>query len=181
MRIPWTGKAYVALIVGLGIVVGAAAGGNEKPPPRTKKKDTTTTWWNPWGIGEKKTEKKPLPKADKDKEKQTAARADKEMTPEAKSATKLEVSPERTREQQTLFRRLDVCDELKLLATQKHDDGLMRQAEDLDARAWDVYTRRVAGIDAARAASGARDLEIGAVSPREENPTEVSNGRPGKK
>ncbi len=168
MRIPWAGSAHIAVMIAFGLAQSVEAADNAKTESaRSTKKEPGASWWNPWGAGEKKAEKKPLPKADRDDAKK-AVRADKEASPEVKSLTKLEGNSERTRHQQTLFRRLDVCDQLKLIATQKRDDQLMRQAEDMDGRAWDIYMQRVANLDAVKAAAGPRDLEIDSVTPTDE-------------
>jgi hypothetical protein len=161
MRKAWVRGWEVVLLAGVGVNV-AGAWAADPPPSAPAKNSAGGIWWNPWGSpGEKKT----------------AATADREPSPEVKGLLKSDdPSSKRVREQQTLFRRLDVCDQLKAIAARKCDETLMRQAEDLEARAWDVYTRRVTALPAGRAAAGDGDLDLG-LGRGSGSPIEVSRGK----
>ena len=50
------------------------------------------------------------------------------------------------REQADYLRRLAVCDQLREIALKNNDDNLNRQADDLQAQAWAVYSKHVASI-----------------------------------
>jgi hypothetical protein len=58
--------------------------------------------------------------------------------------------PERTvdvriREQKAFLRRLQVCDRLAQIADDTKDEALMRQVEQLNQQAYDVYVKRTGG------------------------------------
>jgi hypothetical protein len=153
MQISWTWIRHCAVVLAVGVGTPLCAEDAAK-----KSTAASAPWWNPWAVPSAQSTAKKLPKANKDEEKEAAARADKNNSPRAKLKT--ESDPAREREQKTLFRRLDVCDQLKLIANQTGNDSLMRRAEELDSRSWDVYTKRVADLDSAKAAAGTSDLEI---------------------
>jgi hypothetical protein len=48
-------------------------------------------------------------------------------------------------EQAEYLRRLAVCDQLREVALKNNDENLNRQADDLQAQAWAVYSKHVAG------------------------------------
>src|SRR5437773_623591 len=50
------------------------------------------------------------------------------------------------REQADYLRRLAVCDQLREIALKNNDENLNRQADDLQAQAWAVYSKHVASI-----------------------------------
>lgn len=52
------------------------------------------------------------------------------------------------REQADYLRRLAVCDQLREIALKNNDENLNRQADDLQAQAWAVYSKHVACISA---------------------------------
>src|SRR5262249_9488795 len=155
--------------------VAAAAGPDGAAAAPAAKKPSGGSWWNPW-ASDKEPDKKALPKANREEDKKAAARADKDLTAEAKPILKLDATSERAREQETLLRRLAVCDQLRMIANQKHDDALMRKAEELDTQIWDLYTRRVAHLPASQAVAGAGDLDLGIPPRSESKPIEVSTG-----
>ncbi len=64
----------------------------------------------------------------------------------------------RRREETALHRRLAVCLRLMEIADRTHDPDLRRQAEELDALAWDTYNLRTAHM-ASGALSGGPDEE----------------------
>jgi hypothetical protein len=60
-------------------------------------------------------------------------------------------------EQAEYLRRLAVCDQLREVALKNNDEGLNRQADDLQAQAWAIYSKRVASISGGKAEqSGSR-------------------------
>jgi hypothetical protein len=159
------GSVVWALVGVLATTGTVQAAENVRSSPATARGNWITEfWWNPWARPPKQDEKKKLAKADTDVEKKAAARADKDMSPETKQPLKLKPDSERTRAQQDLFRRLDVCDQLKVIANQTRDDTLMRQADALDMRAWEVYKRRIAVKPVDSASADAADLAISTVS-----------------
>lgn len=97
-------------------------------------------------------EKKPAARSDKE----SAARSDKET---ARSATKPskpasvadEAAAERKREQDTLLRRLAVCDKLTEIAVQTRDVDLQHVAEQLEERAQTAYAQRTAHLPCSNA------------------------------
>jgi hypothetical protein len=50
------------------------------------------------------------------------------------------------REQADYLRRLAVCDQLREIALKNNDENLNRQADDLQAQAWAVYSKHVASV-----------------------------------
>jgi hypothetical protein len=125
-----------AVLIGLSLGAGAgAAASNDSDPPAGAKKTTVASWWNWFGIKDRATDKKTPPKEKNEPvvDSTTAVAAPK---------TEPGAGP-REQERATLLRRLAVCDELRQIATQKKDDALLRQAEELDERVWTVYTQRV--------------------------------------
>ncbi|MGE0529645.1 MAG: hypothetical protein AB7P49_21545 [Bdellovibrionales bacterium] len=50
------------------------------------------------------------------------------------------------REEEILFRRQAVCDKLRAIAMQTGDDNLLRKAEQLDQRAWQVYLQKTQNL-----------------------------------
>jgi hypothetical protein len=124
-------------------------------------KTTSTNWFTSWfGPTDKPAQKTP-PKTEKD--------VKPDLTTAPSSPRRDEATGERAREQAALLRRLAVCDQLRLIATQKKDDNLMRQAEQLDERTWQIYTQRIAHLPASKAVSDDRvpepRAEAGASEP----------------
>ena len=56
---------------------------------------------------------------------------------------------EQQREMNAVLRRMEVCDRLRTIALQTGNDELMRQAEELEARAEEIYRRHTANPPAA--------------------------------
>lgn len=95
---------------------------------------TAPGWWSRlWG---KKAE--PASSAALDKGKNAAPEAQAPAAAETTAAIQ-------ARAREALFRRQEVCDKLRLIALQTHDEALLRQAEQLNDRAWELYQRRTAG------------------------------------
>src|SRR5262249_59484604 len=159
----------IALLTGLSrhTLAGTVRPADNDVPPAVSK-TTTSTWYNSWfGAKDKEADKKTSPRAGKDlKAEGTAAKA----PPKTDRST-----GDRAREQATLLRRLAVCDQLRLIATQKNDDDLLRLAEQLDERVWEVYTQRVAQLPAAPAGTGTPDLDWG-KPPRSAGPSGEAPG-----
>jgi hypothetical protein len=55
----------------------------------------------------------------------------------------------RAREETKYLRRLQVCDRLQEIAEDTNNPNLRRRAEELKARAWDLYHKRTAHVPAA--------------------------------
>ena len=74
------------------------------------------------------------------------------------------------RDQAEYLRRLAVCDQLREVALKNNDENLSRQADELQAQAWTIYSKHVASLPApvAKASrseeSGSRALSNNAVS-----------------
>ena len=145
MRRISAGGWAVALLAGWGLT-GPAAGAKPdvSDTPPAAKAATSSGWWS-W-LG-------PSPKADK----KSPAKADKKSPDEAaaKPAGKKDEAAEvRDRERAALLRRLSVIDQLRSIAAQKNDDTLRCQADELDARVWEVYNRRIAQLPFGKAEAG---------------------------
>ena len=83
-------------------------------------------------------------------------------------------------EQAEYLRRLAVCDQLREVALKNNDESLNRQADDLQAQAWAVYSKHIASFSGSKI-SGSRngsradvtlsvDSELGDATPKEEKP-----------
>ena len=74
------------------------------------------------------------------------------------------------REQAEYLRRLAVCDQLREVALKNNDENLNRQADELQAQAWTIYSKHVASLSAPVAktwgseGSGSRALSNNTVS-----------------
>lgn len=140
----------VAVAVCLGVVPQLRAGDKADEAAPAEQKTVGSSWLGSWFGGKEKPSASKAPATGKGKKD-----ADKIA---GKDSASEENSAERAREQAALLRRLAVCDQLRTVAARKQDDALMRRADALDERAWDIYTRRVAHLPAGRAVieSGAR-------------------------
>jgi hypothetical protein len=61
-----------------------------------------------------------------------------------------EAAAQRAAAEADLFRRLEVCDELRQVAAEKKDPKLAAQADELERRASDLYRRQTAHLPASR-------------------------------
>lgn len=83
---------------------------------------------------------------------------------ENQPATILEAVAEiREKELKILFRRQAVCEKLRQIGLNTNDDALLRKAEELDNRAWEVYMQRT-NPNAADVTEGT--LEVGELDQR---------------
>ena len=166
MRKWGTWKASIVVLIGLGVSSPglAADSGDAAPPPA--KKSSSGTWFPFWPSSTDKADKK------------APAKAEKEVQPDLASSPspprRDEAAEERAREQATLLRRLAVCDQLRLIATQKKDDRLMQQAEQLDERSWQIYLRRIEHLPVSKAVGEERAPESRTEASRTNSPA----GRP---
>jgi hypothetical protein len=62
-----------------------------------------------------------------------------------------EAAAVRSREETAYLRRVAVCDRLKQVALQNNDQELVKMAEQLEERAWVVYSQRTAQLPASHA------------------------------
>jgi hypothetical protein len=142
----WGGCAVLLLAVGLAAAPAA-------PPPADDDDDAATAGpnpaarprdgWNPFitrvfGLSDKKPVAKPDRK-DKDKDKDDDKKA--EAAPPRPSPTAV-AARQRALEEAKLRRRQAVCERLRDIARETHDDDLERKALQLDGRAWEVYLER---------------------------------------
>jgi hypothetical protein len=120
-----------ALIAGLGVAAAMAddADGDAKTTP------AKSGLWSSW-LGEK-----PKPKA------KTTKKPPAEERPLPRPAEP--AGTEQQREMNAVLRRMEVCDRLRTIALQTGNDELMRQAEELEARAQEIYRRHTANPPAA--------------------------------
>lgn len=82
---------------------------------------------------------------DKAKEKAAADKAAvEEKTAAPRSAE--EVAAEQQRHMNAILRRMEVCDRLRTIALQSGNEELLRQADELEARARDLYRRQIAQL-----------------------------------
>jgi hypothetical protein len=78
---------------------------------------------------------------------QAAAREEKaKAQAEAAKASAADAARAKSREEASLLRRLAVCDQLRLIASKTNDDTLARHADELDQRARDIYSQRIARL-----------------------------------
>jgi hypothetical protein len=109
---------------------------------------SSPSWFSRWfGWGAKPEEPKPAPARQK-------AAAPKAVKPPTLVDT---AAAERAREQETLLRRLEVCDRLMQIAVDLKDEDLERQIEQLEERARTAYAQRTAYLPA-----GGAQLELDA-------------------
>src|SRR5262249_28045325 len=122
----------------LGLTVSAVAVAVEPDGTEATPAVKKSNWnWLPWWSSAKT----------KEPDKKAKDAADKKAEPAAKKELLVDQSAaERLREEAALLRRLAVCDQLKLIATQNKDDTLLRQAEQIEQRAQAVYSQRVARL-----------------------------------
>jgi hypothetical protein len=141
------GVGVTAAVLAVALAASAAAqdaGDLRSMPPKTP------AWWDGWF-------KAPAAKPAADK-KPDGDRPPAGPTPaDAAAAT-------RKRELAAYLRRQAVCDRLLQVAVQNNDDDLYRQAQALDARAWEVYQRRTAGVPGVTDADEA-DLDARLAAP----------------
>lgn len=156
------GGWVVGLAIGLGLAPQLRAGGKPDEAAPAEQKADGGSWLGSW-FGAKEKPNAPKAPASGKAKKDGGTGAGKEAAAEEHSA-------ERAREQAALLRRLAVCDQLRAVAARKQDDALMRRADALDERAWDIYTRRVAHLPAGRAA-----IEPGA---RPDEPVREASAKP---
>jgi len=84
-----------------------------------------------------------------------------ETTPKEPTQREKELA-EVKREQAAYLRRLAVCDQLRDIALKNNDENLNRQADELQAQAWSIYSKHVAS-HSSESDSGASDQkEMGA-------------------
>jgi len=121
-----------ALIVGLGVAAVIA----EEPDGDAKSAAAKSGWWAGW-FGEKP---KPKPVAEK------KAPADDAPAPPNSAEMGL---VEQKRQMNAVLRRMEVCDRLRMVALQSGNEDLMRQADELEARAREVYRQQTAHLPAA--------------------------------
>lgn len=144
-------RIVVALLLGLGTVLPVLAA-----DPSDDEEAARQGWhWAPW-IQKKIDRSKPPPKP-----KKPAAKPPKE--PEKKAAAPSKPAPvvdegsvEREREEKAFLRRVAVCDQLMKIAQEAHDQQLERKAQQLNERAWALYSERIAQLPA----SGAYDPDV---------------------
>jgi hypothetical protein len=128
----WT----LAAALGLGLSVAARADDQDVPPPEPAKPFIR---WSPYakrmlGIEDARPgeDSKPQPKK---------RPAEAKPTTTAKQPAPVDASTQRALEETALLRRLAVCDKLLRIAVETNDQGLMRRAEELDARARAIYAQ----------------------------------------
>lgn len=131
----------IALAVGLSLAPQLRAG-DMAADPGAKKADSGS-WFGSWFGAKDKPNASKMPASSKTKKD--------DSTTAGKSAPVEDGTTERAREQATLLRRLAVCDQLRMVAARKDDNVLMRRADALDERAWQIYTQRIAHLPAGRA------------------------------
>ena len=68
------------------------------------------------------------------------------------------------REQADYLRRLAACDQLREIAIKNNDENLNRQADELQAQAWTIYTKHIAAMGKTPA-GGESNEETGGVNP----------------
>ena len=120
-----------ALIAGLGVAAAMADDSDSDAKTAAAK----SGWWSSW-LGEK-----PKPKA------KAAKKPPAEEHPLPRPVEP--AGAEQQREMNAVLRRMEVCDRLRTIALQTGNDELMRRAEELEARAQEIYRRHTANPPAA--------------------------------
>jgi hypothetical protein len=118
-----------ALMVGLGMAAAAAA----EPDSDVLTSPAKSGWWSSW-FGEK-------PKPKHKVEKKTIA----EEPPALPNPAEMGVV-EQKRQMNAVLRRMEVCDRLRMVALQSGNEELMRQADELESRAKEVYRQQTAQL-----------------------------------
>src|SRR5437899_7180269 len=111
-----------ALLVGVGTAAAQVGPGEREPAPKPQSGGGGWFAWL-WPFGRKAEEKKP------------AAEPRRPSAVESARAV-------RVREEFALHRRQAVCDRLREVAYRTQDQELLRQAEELENMAWDMYLIR---------------------------------------
>jgi hypothetical protein len=131
--------------LGLALILGTFAAvrgddddGDDPAPKPAKSSPPKVRFGHP-----KPPEKKPVPKPEEKKVEK----------PPVQSSMELAIA-ERRREEEALFRRLEVCDRLRKIADSTNDQELNRLADQLTERAQATYAQRVAHLPASNAAFG---------------------------
>lgn len=149
MRKPGTrGVALLALTLAMGpqaLRAGPADKSSDKP---AEKKSVFQKWF---GSKEKEEPKKEEVTAKKPNESETKEEATPSPATRAAAA--------RLREENTLLRRLAVCDKLMEIAVRTNDTELARRVEQLDERARKTYADRTANLPANEVAVD-QDLQV---------------------
>jgi hypothetical protein len=116
-----------ALIVGLGGAVVTAGGpdSDAKAPP----KGIFSSWFGDKPKPPAKTDKKPV-------------EVKPDMMPNAPDLT----AGEQKRQMEAFMRRMAVCDRLRQVALQSDNEALMRQADELEMRAQELYRQKIANL-----------------------------------
>jgi hypothetical protein len=79
--------------------------------------------------------------------------APKEPSPQEKELAEVK------REQADYLRRLAACDRMKEIALKNNDENLNRQADELQAQAWAIYSKHTASLSPGNAPGATRDEE----------------------
>jgi hypothetical protein len=118
-----------ALVVGLGLTIAAAqeSDGDLKPS------NTKGGWW----VGEK-----PRYKGGKAEKKSKAPVEDKPALPNPAEMAAFE----QERQMNAFSRRVEVCLRLRQIALDTGNEELQQKAEELEARAWEVYRKQTAHL-----------------------------------
>lgn len=153
---------------------------NQGPPWRMKAKKQKDRLENTQKSAQRKSD------ANKVAAQKPVSAAPKEPTQHEKEQAEVK------REQAAYLRRLAVCDQLRDIALKSNDENLNRQADELQAQAWAIYSKHTASFSpgqmgdesreevsktSMKPAASARGLELisenfesGSMSPKEEKP-----------
>jgi hypothetical protein len=170
---PKLGEWTVAVVIGVGLGCAALAAEPEPEDAPAPAKSPYPSKWSGHLLGSK----------EKPAVKQTPVTPDKEMVKELEAMPRTNVQAEsataqRAREESALLRRLAVCDQLKLMAVQNRDDRLMRQAEELDQRAREVYGHRIAHLPVGQAAGQVARAPVEYIVPAPKNVGKAKQEKP---
>ena len=148
MRGKWMWGLGILVALGLGLAAGpirADDGDDDDVKPASKKVPSGGHWLIRWpgGDAKKPADTKPADKTDKPADKPAAK-------PTMPAAKPIQDPPEkvRAREQAAWVRRQQVCDRLKEVAEQSHDEELLQTAKALEQRSWNLYLQRTANLPA---------------------------------
>lgn len=128
MRRGGIGTFPLGLLLGLGLAAPALA---DDPPDDGESRSGLNFHWASWmQDNARPAPKKRTPPPDKSK----SATAPTPAPPKKPTAV-----DRANAEEKVFFRRLGVCDELRRVAIETHDEALERQVDQLERRAWALY------------------------------------------
>jgi hypothetical protein len=155
-----------ALIVGLGMTVARA----EEPQGDSRPTAARNSWWSGW-FGDKPAAK---PK-DRGKEEKASPSEDKPAPPNPSESAAVE----QKRQMNAYLRRVEVCLRLRQIAEDTGNAELQRQAEEMDARAWEIYRQQTARLPISDTAADRESMTLSKKPVRKMRSAETASSEKG--